>query len=45
MVTQALAIPLAPELLTPNARKTCVLTIWLLQMQQLPADILALAKD
>src|SRR6266852_4041955 len=45
MVTQALAIPLAPELPTPNSRKTCVLAIWLLQTQQLPADVLAPAKD
>jgi hypothetical protein len=45
MVTQALAIPLAPELPTPNARKTCALAIWLLQTQRLPADVLAPAKD
>jgi hypothetical protein len=45
MVTQALAIPLAPELPTPNARKTCVLAIWLLQTQRLPADVLSPAKD
>ena len=45
MVTQALAIPLAPELPTPNSRKTCALAIWLLQTQQLPADVLAPAKD
>ena len=45
MVTQALAIPLSPELPTPNARKTCALAIWLLQTQRLPADILEPAKD
>jgi len=45
MVTQALAIPLAPELPTPNARKTCALAIWLLQTQRLPADVLAPAND
>jgi hypothetical protein len=45
MMTQALAIPLATELPTPNARKTCALAIWLLQTQRLPADILSPAKD
>ena len=45
MVTQALAIPLASELPMLNAQKICMLAIWFLQMQQLPADILALAKD
>ncbi|KAF8490777.1 hypothetical protein F5888DRAFT_1620590 [Russula emetica] len=45
MVTQALAIPLTPELPTPNSRKTCALVIWLLQTQRLPADVLAPAKD
>ncbi|KAI0269927.1 hypothetical protein BC834DRAFT_922720 [Gloeopeniophorella convolvens] len=45
MVTQALAIPLATELPTPNARKTCALAIWLLQSLRLPADVLVPAKD
>ncbi|KAI9443494.1 hypothetical protein H4582DRAFT_2072522 [Lactarius indigo] len=45
MVTQALAIPLATELPTPNGRKTCALAIWLLQTQRLPADVLGPAKD
>jgi hypothetical protein len=45
MVTQTLAIPLAQELPTPNARKTCALAVWLLQTQRLPADILEPAKD
>ncbi|KAH9060473.1 hypothetical protein EDB87DRAFT_1616129 [Lactarius vividus] len=45
MLTQALAIPLATELPTPNGRKTCALAIWLLQTQRLPADVLAPAKD
>jgi hypothetical protein len=45
MVTQALAIPLATELPTPNGRKTCALAIWLLQTQRLPADVLSPAKD
>lgn len=45
MVTESLAIPLAPELPTPNSRKTCALAMWLLQTQRLPADVLAPAKD
>ncbi|KAI9455511.1 hypothetical protein F5148DRAFT_1378062 [Russula earlei] len=45
MVTQALAIPLAPELPTLNARKTCALAIWLIQTQRLPAEVLGPAKD
>ena len=45
MVTQALAIPLATELPTPNGLKTCALAIWLIQTQRLPADVLAPAKD
>jgi hypothetical protein len=45
MVTQALAIPLAQELPTPNSRKTCALAIWLLQTQRLPTDVLAPATD
>ncbi|KAI0301170.1 hypothetical protein B0F90DRAFT_1817185 [Multifurca ochricompacta] len=45
MVTQVLAIPLATDLPTPNARKTCALAIWLLQTQRLPRDVLAPAKD
>ncbi|KAH7921313.1 hypothetical protein BV22DRAFT_1132369 [Leucogyrophana mollusca] len=45
MLTQVLAIPLAEELPTPNARKTCALSIWLLQVQRLPEEVLFPAKD
>ena len=45
IVTQVLAIPLADDLPTPNARKTCALSIWLLQTQRLPAEILLPASD
>ncbi|KAF7980462.1 hypothetical protein HWV62_37928 [Athelia sp. TMB] len=40
ILTQLLAIPLADELPTPNARKTCALAIWLIQSQRLPAAVL-----
>ena len=40
-----LAIPLADDLPTPNARKTCALSIWLIQSQRLPSEVLVLAKD
>jgi hypothetical protein len=43
MVAQLLAIPLAPELPTPNSRKICALVIWLLALR-LPADVLAPAE-
>ena len=43
--TQVLTIPLANELPTPNARKTCALAIWLIQVQRLPAEVLEPAKD
>lgn len=45
ILTQVLAIPLANELPTPNARKTCALAIWLIQAQRLPAEVLGPAKD
>ena len=45
IITQVLAIPLADDLPTPNARKTCALSIWLLQTQRLPAEILSPASD
>lgn len=45
VLTQVLAIPLAEELPTPNARKTCALSIWLLQVQRLPHEVLFPAKD
>ncbi|KAI0087877.1 hypothetical protein BDY19DRAFT_907299 [Irpex rosettiformis] len=45
LLTATLAIPLAPELPTPNARKTYALSIWLLQFQRLPADVLLPARD
>ncbi|KIJ13077.1 hypothetical protein PAXINDRAFT_156664 [Paxillus involutus ATCC 200175] len=40
MLTRVLTIPMADELPTPNARKTCALSIWLLQVQRLPEDVL-----
>ncbi|RPD62507.1 hypothetical protein L226DRAFT_504132 [Lentinus tigrinus ALCF2SS1-7] len=43
--TQVLAIPLANQLPTPNARKTCALAIWLIQTQRLPAEVLEPARD
>ncbi|KAF9221622.1 hypothetical protein BS17DRAFT_711232 [Gyrodon lividus] len=45
MLTRVLAIPMADELPTPNARKTCALSIWLLQVQRLPKAILLPARD
>ena len=45
ILTAILAIPLAEELPTPNARKTRALAIWLLQVQRLPSDVLHPAGD
>ena len=45
MLTALLAIPMAESLPTPNARKTCALTIWFMQAQRLPASVLGPAKD
>ncbi|KAJ6585182.1 hypothetical protein B0H19DRAFT_1108667 [Mycena capillaripes] len=45
ILTQVLAIPLADDLPTPNARKTYALSIWLLQSQRLPAGVLEIAAD
>ncbi|THG99683.1 hypothetical protein EW026_g2706 [Hermanssonia centrifuga] len=45
LMTSVLAIPLMRELPTPNARKTCALAIWLIQVQRLPGDVLAPIKD
>lgn len=45
MLTHVLAIPMADELPTPNARKTCALSIWLLQVQRLPEAVLLPARD
>jgi hypothetical protein len=45
ILTQALAIPISEELPTPNARKTCALSIWLIQSQRLPSEVLLPAKD
>ncbi|KAF8968986.1 hypothetical protein BDZ97DRAFT_1797269 [Flammula alnicola] len=45
ILTALLAIPLAEDLPTPNARKTCALAIWLIQVQRLPADVLRPAAD
>lgn len=45
MMCGVLAIPIAPELPTPNARKTCALAIWLIQTQRLPTDVLSRLAD
>ncbi|KAG5734183.1 hypothetical protein E4T56_gene1378 [Termitomyces sp. T112] len=45
MFAAVLAIPLADDLPTPNARKTWALAIWLIQTQRLSAAILAPAAD
>ncbi|KAJ7781760.1 hypothetical protein DFH07DRAFT_386505 [Mycena maculata] len=45
ILTQVLAIPLADDLPTPNARKTYALSIWLLQSQRLPSAVLENAAD
>lgn len=45
ILTQVLAIPMSDDLPTPNARKTCALSIWLLQNQRLPSEVLWPAKD
>jgi hypothetical protein len=45
VLSQVLAIPMATELPTPNSRKTWALSIWLLQVQRLPSEILAPAAD
>ena len=39
LLTNVLAIPMAPELPTINARKTCALAVWLIQTMQLPAEV------
>jgi hypothetical protein len=45
LLTDILAIPLAPELPTPNARKTHSTAIWVLQAQRLPEHILQPASS
>ena len=45
ILTAVLAIPLADDLPTPNARKTRALSIWLLQVLRLPSVILQPAAD
>lgn len=45
ILTQVLAIPLADDLPTPNARKTYALSIWLLQSQRLSSVVLENAAD
>ncbi|KAF9523903.1 hypothetical protein CPB83DRAFT_862112 [Crepidotus variabilis] len=45
ILTAILAIPLSDSLPTPNARKSCALAIWLIQIQRLPATILRPAAD
>ncbi|KAG0704222.1 hypothetical protein DFH29DRAFT_912360 [Suillus ampliporus] len=45
MLTAVLAIPMADALPTPNARKTCALSIWLIQVQRLPEEVLVPARD
>ncbi|OJA17207.1 hypothetical protein AZE42_00199 [Rhizopogon vesiculosus] len=44
MLTAVLSIPLAEVLPTPNGRKTCALSIWLLQVQRLPEEVLVPAS-
>ncbi|KZT73869.1 hypothetical protein DAEQUDRAFT_754271 [Daedalea quercina L-15889] len=39
LLTHVLAIPMAPELPTINARKTCALAVWLIQTMQLPVEV------
>lgn len=45
VLTDILAIPLTPSLPTPNARKTCQIAVWTLQVQRLPTAVLAPAAD
>ncbi|KAF8589093.1 hypothetical protein K439DRAFT_1383673 [Ramaria rubella] len=45
ILTDVLAIPLATSLPTPNARKTCQIAVWTLQVQRLPTAVLAPAAD
>lgn len=45
MLTSVLAIPLAKELPTLYTRKTCALSIWLIQVQRLPVEVLEPAAD
>ena len=45
ILTDILAIPLATSLPTPNARKTHQIAVWTLQVQRLPAAVLAPAAD
>ncbi|KAJ7095727.1 hypothetical protein B0H15DRAFT_1019816 [Mycena belliarum] len=45
ILAQVLAIPLADDLPTPNARKTYALAIWLLQSQRLSPAVLEKAAD
>ncbi|KAG1768267.1 hypothetical protein EV702DRAFT_1203355 [Suillus placidus] len=45
MLTAVLSIPMADVLPTPNARKMCALSIWLLQVQRLPEEVIVPAKD
>ncbi|KAI6010331.1 hypothetical protein EDC04DRAFT_2610204 [Pisolithus marmoratus] len=45
MLTHVLAIPMDEALPTPNARKACVLSIWLPQVQRLAAKFLLPVRD
>jgi hypothetical protein len=45
ILTDILAIPLSNSLPTPNARKTCQIAVWTLQVQRLPSAVLAPAAD
>ncbi|KAF5330272.1 hypothetical protein D9758_014454 [Tetrapyrgos nigripes] len=45
ILTQVLAIPLADSLPTPNARKTCAISILVIQCQRLPEEVLAPASS
>lgn len=40
LLTEVLAIPTAEILPTPNARKTCALAIWVIQVQRLSRTVL-----
>ncbi|KAF9071210.1 hypothetical protein BDP27DRAFT_1446478 [Rhodocollybia butyracea] len=45
MLSSVLAIPLAEQLPTPNARKTYALSIYVIQLQRLPEVVLGPASD
>lgn len=45
MLGALLSIPMAVDLPTPNARKTCALAIMVLQCQRLPKEVLIPTRD